>query len=948
MPEPEDKAYFYEDRIEQIDSLLEGPVHTLIRLATVMHPKEKRLRFPTKKVLYFPPWISEGVLPKESEHVMTWSLCSATLQRIWRMRRRFPWLEKYLDLLAPLEKETSATFTPINPSSFDHCFKLLKSHAFGGLNPITASQVFRVFLNSSEAEAHSGVGFLAFFAMLWALRRRFPDSLNIGAAIRPWEPSTYVTANCLLPIKTLQGICRRRAEVLKEIREYLTELWKPANDYDESQQGKYSGMLDKLTSRLLQLSEISIDRGKSLREYAAIIEQESANITVYQDNQKIYERVLVQCTKRIVSLGEQEVPVLTGADLVLKGIEDRIIGNLNSQFYRNLRRLDLRFAEEYVTGTHADRYWADLKTSAEESLDVCKRALNSLRSAAEACEATSKRPDDQSIQNVVSGKDEDTFRDILKSLDQLSQANKDVARMMEEPVAEAAHWCRSVVDRQISYVTAGNLTDFDPSELVSGIAVAVRWNLMPSWLEVSNAIKRALDGARLDGSWSPGQPFYSPDNSTAISTRTSDIVWTLTSAIEVHPSINAADNALFEYVNWLQRTLIEVVGSGEGAERARYVGWASDRLRHPRKIQLATTALSINALLEIRDLTEYRLWELCKKRFSFVPATKKLRDVKATDLGAKHDKRLHGQIARMGRRAQGPDYKDAEYSLVLHGPPGSSKTMVAQALSAEMWKTSSRWGRQEPRLIRITPGDFTRTGEARVDAEARLIFDLLSRVRGVTIFFDEIDDLLRRRNPSATSLGFLDLVVPAMLNRLADLRDFCPKQELCFLLATNFVEKMEPALIRKGRIDRPIPVVYPDFQSRLAILREEECKDAERIAAAMAGWPYLEILSICKKIKTTADQSDKLVEQILERGALTPSYDDRLKVPSPELVNEYLHCKIAEASDESLDTCKRGVPERWHNTLDEIWREEGRPIPDQDAGSGVDYNRRPSTLTSDL
>ncbi len=89
------------------------------------------------------------------------------------------------------------------------------------------------------------------------------------------------------------------------------------------------------------------------------------------------------------------------------------------------------------------------------------------------------------------------------------------------------------------------------------------------------------------------------------------------------------------------------------------------------------------------------------------------------------------------------------------------------------------------------------------DSEARLIFDLLGGVRGVTVFFDEIDDLLRRRTGGGNHhSSFMELVVPAMLNCLADLRDACPRQEICFLLATNCVDSIEPALIRKGRIDR--------------------------------------------------------------------------------------------------------------------------------------------------
>jgi ATP-dependent 26S proteasome regulatory subunit len=111
----------------------------------------------------------------------------------------------------------------------------------------------------------------------------------------------------------------------------------------------------------------------------------------------------------------------------------------------------------------------------------------------------------------------------------------------------------------------------------------------------------------------------------------------------------------------------------------------------------------------------------------------------------------------------------------------------------------------------------------------------------------------------------MELVVPAMLNRLADLRHACPRQEICVLLATNFIESIEPALLRKGRIDRLVSVVYPDQESRLALiikftskpklvtaiereLKVDKIQISERIntyanlfAANLSGWPYLTI-----------------------------------------------------------------------------------------------------------
>jgi len=219
----------------------------------------------------------------------------------------------------------------------------------------------------------------------------------------------------------------------------------------------------------------------------------------------------------------------------------------------------------------------------------------------------------------------------------------------------------------------------------------------------------------------------------------------------------------------------------------------------------------------------------------------KLFDMDPVDLLAPHVDRLHSLLARMGRDTH-EESASANYSIVLHGPPGSSKTAVAGALSRRLWRNTVRWEARQPRLIRVTPADFTRNGEERVESEAQLIFRLLGKVRGVTILFDEIDDLLRRRGSMRPS--FLDLVIPAMLNRLQDLHEVCSRQEICFLFGTNYVERIEPALMRKGRIDRIVPVTYPDHPSRCCIAeRVLSPFDLKEIRAAVepgsdawAGW----------------------------------------------------------------------------------------------------------------
>ncbi len=821
--ELESKVRFYLSRLRKIDAILEGPVRTLVSIANDGLPTRAGSHSPTHGPVYFPTWISETVQPERIDHLLTQALCSGTLQRLWRLRRRFPWLEKHLQRLEGIQESMVKSFTPPNSAelNFDECINRLKSQTFGCLNPLTASQVFRVFLDAGENYAHAPMGFLAFFAMVWPLYRRFPDPLNIGAAIEPWEPTAYVTANCLVPIKTLQSICRRRAQLLERISQSLKILKKLARENDHRQRWLFNWELDELSANLTRLSELAIVKQEFL-DCSNFVGKRSDETTINSDNEQTYHDILEKLEKTLRSVGQKSLRVLESAESMLDAIEREIVRRLvdlrseektpgarKNDDYRYLtEKWEFRFAQEYLDDPDGrSKYWNDLKGAAQQALTLCRNAEDKLRIGADYCREVGKK------------------KSIDEALTKLAAINHEVADFFDSPVEYAKRWCRSVVDREIAHASAKNLTDFDPAELVSAIAVAVRWELMTTSLQVSDAITKALDGALPDGSWRSGQPFFSPNHVTGIWPVTSDIVWTLVSAIEQHPDVDVADDVLFKYVDWLERTKTKL-----RLEPSRAMGWASERLRHRRKIHLATTAYSINALLEIRDLIEFRLWQLCEQRFSVVRNVKGLKAIDPVDLGAMHHSRLHSHLGRMARNAQDARARSAIYSLILHGPPGSSKTSVAEAISAEMWKGHSRWGAKEPRLLRITPADFTRMGEDRLDSEARVIFELLRHVRATTILFDEIDDLLRQRTTDDSYPRFMELVVPAMLNRLADLRSACPRQEICFLLGTNYIERIEPALIRKGRIDLCVPVVYPDRDSRLSMVGRhiENLREAQK------------------------------------------------------------------------------------------------------------------------
>ncbi|HKY45249.1 MAG TPA: ATP-binding protein [Pyrinomonadaceae bacterium] len=1072
--ELEEKTRPYLELIRRIDMILAGPVNTLIRITDDYIKKSERSN---AERTGFPVWMSDYLQPEPEDDLFSKVISFATLQEIWKLRRRFSWLTgTELKLLKNLKSEqeeehsghtSNRLIQNLLPSQddFEACRKTLSSNTFGALNPLTAAQTYQVLIRDSERQTHAALGSLALFAMIWPLFKRFPDQQRFGAAIEPWEAKAYVTAKCTLPIKALRDICTERASLMTQIVDILKRLEHATeNEKDNAyQRWRFNAELDDLRVRLSRLSSIVVAKDK-LRKFSQLLKDfsdglsqdlRSSLLTIedltnptalaselrdskdglaahlreqfsqktqkrlaeydssslpslallyslvdefnrllrgpclfnkalfarveLNDIQKFidqqprgharihlnwlllakafpgkiatsqgvtasFKNILQGAMQAIREIGAEGAKVINTADKVLKAIDTEIIGRLNQPSTENLTHLTetlrLKLAREYtghpIPKVRAE-YFNDLHTSASKSLEFCLKALNTLKGSYDQCAGVTNNVD--SIETIVSN---------------LASANREVANMMDSLVANATAWCRSVADREIAHASAQNLTDFDPSELVSAIAVAVKWKQITTAPQVSDAIDKALAGMRVDGSWSPGQPFYSPNNAVGIWPITSDVVLTLTEVLEGYPEIDVADAALFRYVDWLERTLTKLNFQDQSERKTieLVIGWPSDRFRHPRKIHFPTTAYSIMALLKIRDLVEFRLWQLCEKRFTVIKSNDQrgLKEVAPVDLGAQHSHRLHRHLAWMAEE-QKRNYEQAEYSVVLHGPPGSSKTFIAQALSVEQWKAVRPWGsQQDSRMLRITPADFTRMGEDRLDSEARLIFDLLRGVRGVTIFFDEIDDLLRQRNTgsrgSVVKPSFMELVVPAMLNRLADLREACPRQELCVVLATNYIESIEPALLRKGRIDRPFPVVYPDQDSRQALIikliagettgnktgrkfNEKELSKlihtlSDELAKALQGQPYLNIDSACSKVRKDLklplghlrskrealiqqekDQfllkgRESIAEVLEEQGAQDSAlkYEERLAPPfRQELLNEYAHFIIADCKD---------------------------------------------------
>ncbi len=145
--------------------------------------------------------------------------------------------------------------------------------------------------------------------------------------------------------------------------------------------------------------------------------------------------------------------------------------------------------------------------------------------------------------------------------------------------------------------------------------------------------------------------------------------------------------------------------------------------------------------------------------------------------------------------------------ILLFGPPGSGKTLIAKAVASRAHATFLRMSGSE--LVQKYVGEG-----------ARLVRDVFRMARDKApciIFIDEIDAVGGHRTHDGTT-GSAE-VNRTMVQLLSELDGFEERGEVKIIAATNRIDLLDPALLRPGRFDRIIEIPMPDEKGRLEIFR---------------------------------------------------------------------------------------------------------------------------------
>ncbi len=177
--------------------------------------------------------------------------------------------------------------------------------------------------------------------------------------------------------------------------------------------------------------------------------------------------------------------------------------------------------------------------------------------------------------------------------------------------------------------------------------------------------------------------------------------------------------------------------------------------------------------------------------------------------------------------------------ILLVGPPGTGKTMLAKAVAGE----------SEVPFFSISGSEFVEMFVGMGAAKVRDLFKQAKEKAPCIVFIDEIDAIGKKRGGAA--IGGNDEREQTLNQLLTEMDGFEDNTGVIILAATNRPESLDPALTRPGRFDRQVPVGLPDLQGRIAILKVHASKiktapaiDYDKVARMASGASGAELANI--------------------------------------------------------------------------------------------------------
>jgi hypothetical protein len=379
-------------------------------------------------------------------------------------------------------------------------------------------------------------------------------------------------------------------------------------------------------------------------------------------------------------------------------------------------------------------------------------------------------------------------------------------------------------------------------------------------------------------------------------------------------------------------------------------GWTNDQARQPDVVESWSTALALQIVLRtrriVRRMEQFRILQTYRVKNPERPrkewlrwpdlagpialvrsheeeeqrARKSLRRISDPSSSGAVSRAVWTDIVRPALRDPFDRPQDVS-SFLIYGPPGTRKSSLVGAVANALdWH-----------LVTLAPPDFLRDGIAGFEARAEQIFADLLRLRRVVAFFDECEELFRRRTVvnSPEHRTQSDFITSGMLPRLQDLSQ---SRWIVFAIATNTeLDEIDPAVVRFGRVDAQQRIGHPDVGAQIRYLKTIEVPESllPAITAVLVSYDrYLdaEIEPVCRI--SLGESRRKAAKSYTENGELQEYFRevDRLRAQEAEL--PAVTFAVLDRFAKRMSSEKTAPPANVIlDLLKAICHTKGRPIP---------------------
>jgi transitional endoplasmic reticulum ATPase len=215
--------------------------------------------------------------------------------------------------------------------------------------------------------------------------------------------------------------------------------------------------------------------------------------------------------------------------------------------------------------------------------------------------------------------------------------------------------------------------------------------------------------------------------------------------------------------------------------------------------------------------------------------------------------------------------------LLLYGPPGSGKTLIAKAVATE----------SEANFITIKGPEVFSKWLGESEKAIREAFRRARQSAPCIIFLDELDSIAPARGSGYEDSGATERVVTQLLTELDGIEKL---ENVIVIGATNRPDILDPALLRPGRLDRLVYVGPPDPQSRLEIFKIYTRKmplasdvNFENLTDMTEGYSGADIEMLCREAALSSLRENRGSESVSWEN-----FEQAMKIVRPSITDEMI------------------------------------------------------------